>query len=251
MASNDKAALILIRKFEEGRSKNDRFSQRAFAQRLGISSGALSEIIKGKRTLTTVQKKKLAPRLQLSPNEQIDFFEDELPDHLKQRRQEYHRLTTDQFHLISDWWHFAILNLTKTKGFKPLPSWISERLGLSMKVTQEAWDRLFRLGHLKKTGSKVLREYPRIESSDDLLNLSVQKAHLEDLQLMEQSLRQVPIHLRDHTSMTIVMNKKDMARAKELIRLFQDNFSDTIEAKSGDEVYRLSMSLFPLSKVQE
>ena len=247
----DKASLLLLKKFEEGKEKNPRWSQRAFAKRLGVSSGALSEIMQGKRPLTSQLKKKLADKLQLSPLEQAAFFEDETPGHLKQSRFDYHRLTTDQFHMIADWWHYGILNLLKTKGFKATPMFIARRLGLTPRVAEEAWERLLRLGHIKRVGQRVQREFPRMETSDDVMDLSIRKSHLEDTRLIENSLIEVPIELRDHTSMTVVMNKKDIKKAKELIRLFQDKFSDEIEVDPGEEVYRLSIALFPLSKVTE
>lgn len=249
--TQDKAVLLLLKKYEEGKQKNARWSQRAFAARLGLSSGALSEIFQGKRILSSTLKKKIAAKLQLSPLEESEFFAEELPTHLKIHRLEYYKLSNDQFHLISDWWHFAILNLLKTREFKASVPWISKRLGLSEKVTQEAWDRLFRLGHLAKDGKKVVRAFPRIETSDNLFDLSIQKSHLQDLELMERSLRDVPVDQRDHTSMTLVMNKKSMAKAKELIRLFQDRFSDEVESNPGDEVYKLSISLYPLTQVTE
>ncbi|MNL33252.1 hypothetical protein D3C87_1551510 [compost metagenome] len=51
--------------------------------------------------------------------------------------------------------------------------------------------------------------------------------------------------------MTIVINKKDIKKAKEMIRVFQDKFVSELEVNPGDEVYRLSVSLFPLSKIAE
>ena len=246
-----KAAQILLKKFEEGKQRNTRWSQRAFAKKLGLSSGALSEIMKGKRVLSLQIKKKLASKLQLSPLEQIDFFDEEMPAHLRIKRIEYVQLSSDQFHLISDWYHFAILSLINTKDFKPLPSFIAQRLGLPIKIVLEAWERLFRLGHLAKSGKKVIRNFPRIETTDDMFDLSIQKAHLEDQKLIEKSLLENPVTLRDQRSMTITMNKKDLARAKELIMIFQDQFSAEIETSPAEEVYRLSIALFPLTVVSE
>lgn len=249
---NVKASQILVQKFEEARQRNGRWSKRAFAKKLGLSSGALSEIMAGKRALSAQAKKKLAGKLQLSPKEQIEFFDDELPSHLRQKKIEYFQLSSDQFHLIADWWHYAILNLTQTKGFQPLPSWIAKRLGLPIKIALEAWERLFRLKHLEKAETgKVVRKYPRLETNDGLFDLSIQKSHLENAHLIETSILEVPVHLRDHTSMTLVLNKKDIPKAKEMIRLFQDQLSDEIEKYPGEEVYRLSISLFPLTKVTE
>ena len=76
----------------------------------------------------------------------------------------------------------------------------------------------------------------------------MRKSHLEDLKLIEKSLLENPLHVRDHTSMTLVLNKSDLAKAKELIRIFHDDFSRKIEVNSGEEVYKLSVSLFPLTR---
>jgi uncharacterized protein (TIGR02147 family) len=252
-SANNKVTTLLLKKFKEGQVKNPRWSQRAFAQKLGVSSGALSEILKGKRSLSTPLKKKMAEALQLSPQEQIDFFDDDLPENLKPAKHEYFKLSVDQFHLISDWWHFAILNLLRTRGFKAEQSWISQRLGLQTKLVTDAWDRLIRLGHLKRQGGKVVREYPNIETSDDFFDLSIQKSHIEDTKLIERNLLEGVYGYRDHTSMTMAVRKKDIQRAKELIRIFQEQFGKELEAKdnTGDEVYRLTISYFPLTKIQE
>lgn len=246
---NNKAIVLLLRKFEESKQKNARWSQRAYAAKIGLSSGALSEILQGKRPLSPQLKKKISSKLQLSPMEESEFFEEDLPNHLKTHRLEYFKLTTDQFHLISDWWHYAILNLMNTKGFKPSNVWISERLGLSTNTIEEAWERLMRLNLIKKDGKKFIRTFNRLETSDELLNLSVQKSHIQDLELIEKSITQVKPEFRDHTSMTVVVNKKSIAKAKELIRLFQDRFSEETEVNDGDEVYKLSVSFFPLTQI--
>lgn len=253
--TNTKAADLLFQKFKESQLKNAKWSQRAFAQKLGVSSGALSEIMKGKRTMSPQLKKKIAAILQFSPIEQLDFFGEDLPENLRPVRHDYFRLSSDQFHLISDWWHYAILNLIKTRGFKADQSWIADRLGLPLKVVSEAWDRLLRLGHLKQSKGKISREYPRLETSDGFFDVSIRKAHIEDTQLIEKSIVEGSTEFRDHTSMTVVINKKNLKRAKELIRLFQDQFSEEIEGslkgELPDEVYRLSISFFPLTKIPE
>jgi len=249
-----RATGLLLRKLQETQLKNARFSQRAFAQKLGVSSGTLSEVLKGKRALSLAQKKRMAEALQLSPQEQLDFFEDDLPDYLRPVRKEYFQLSMDQFHLISESWHWAILNLLRTKGFRFDQDWISARVGQPVRVVSEALDRLFRLGHLKRNGTKVQREHPRIETTDDFFDLSIRKAHLEDTKLIEKSILETPLDLRDNTSLTIVVNKKDLKRAKEMIRIFRDKFCDEIEVpedKLGEEVYRLSVAFFPLTNKQE
>ena len=79
--------------------------------------------------------------------------------------------------------------------------------------------------------------------------MSLQKSHLQDLELIEKSILDVPVNLRDHTSMTVVINKKSILKAKELIRLFQDRFAQDVEVDQGEDVYKLSVSFYPLTKV--
>jgi transcriptional regulator with XRE-family HTH domain len=247
----DKALEVLLKKYEEGRQKNTRWSKRAFAKRLGVSPGALSEIFSQKRSLSLKLRRKMAGKLELSPMEEADFFSVGLPSGQDESRIDYHILEEDQFRLISDWWYFAILNLVKTKGFRPSPIWIAKRLGITPKTATEAWERLFRTQHLEWSGKKVVRKYPRIGTSDETINLAARKSHLEDLKLAERSLNQVPLQWRDHSSMTLVIDRKDIQKAKEMIRLFQDKFAKEIHKESGDEVYKLSMALLPLSKIEE
>lgn len=251
MQNENEAVQILIRHYEEAKLRNPRLSKRGFAQRVGLSSGALSEIMTGKRPLTLAIKKKVAAKLQLSPEEEVRFFNDALPDSLRPQRQEHMQLSSDQFHLISDWWHWALLNLIRTKDFRPHVGWMAKRLGMSQQIVGDAWDRLFRLGFLAKSGTRIVRKHANIETSNDLFDLSIRKAHLEDLKLMENSLFEVPLNLRDHSCITLSVSRKDLPKAKEMIRLFQDQFAHRFEKTSGDEVYRLNVALFPLTQVLE
>ncbi len=247
--SRDRSILILQKKLQEAQVRNPRLSQRAFALKMGLSSGAISEVLSGKRALSHQMKLKIAARLHLSPKEEIDFFQIESTESDTSAQQGYVELSNDQFHLISDWWHFALLNLIHTKGFKPQLNWFSKRIDVSREVLSEAWDRLIRLGFAEKNSSGAyVKKFPQLASSDELLNLSVRKSHLEDLKLAERSLLDLPIEIRDHTSFTLTVNKKDIKKAKEMIRVFQDQFGKKIETIPGEEVYRLNIAFFPLTQ---
>ncbi len=252
MDAQNRALKILKLKYQENKLKNPRWSLRAFANRCGMSSGAISEIMSGKRELTLKARQKIAQALQLSPKEQFEFFDEKLPDHLRKKRQAQASvlISEDQFCLISDWWHFAILNLLKTKNFRGSMNWISQRIGLPIRVVEQAWERLFRLGYIKKENQKIIRTYPHLNTTDGFFNLSIQKSHIEDLKLIENSIRNLPPEVRDFTSMTISLKRKDLKKAVEMIRLFQEEFEHEIESDEGDEVYRFVMSLFPLTVIE-
>lgn len=240
---------ILWRRFEETKTRNPQFSLRAYAQRLGVSSGALSEILKGKRALSHSVKQRVAAKLLLSPKETLDFFQNDLPAQMSVAADDRLILSQDQFHLISDWWYFGLLNLLKTRGFKNQISWMARRLGLTTQIITDAWDRLFRLGYLEMKNSKVVRKQSNLKTTDNLKDISIRKAHLADLSLIEKSLADLPYQLRDNTSCTFVIDKKDLAKAKEMIRIFQNQFLNEIGKDTGDEVYKMSIALFPITQV--
>src|SRR5690348_4546236 len=79
MENQQTDALVLLRqKLEEAKIRNSSWSQRAFAKKLGLSSGALSEIMTGKRPLSMKARKKIIDRLQLSPDERRRLLADEI-----------------------------------------------------------------------------------------------------------------------------------------------------------------------------
>ena len=247
--SKDQALNILLSKLAEAQIKNPNFSLRAFAKKLGVSSGALSEILKGKRPLSNSIKQRIADKLLLSPQESLEFFQKNLPEKMGLTSDNRLTLSQDQFQLISNWWYFGLLNLIKTNDFKNQESWMARRLGLNVNTVTEALDRLSRMGHIEKKGSQLVRKYPNIKTTDHLMDSSIRKSHLEDLSLIEKSIRDVPMQLRDNTSCTFVIDKKDLPKAKELIRIFQSQFLNLVGKDSGEEVYKLSVSLYPLTQV--
>src|SRR5579885_2259362 len=124
--------LALQRKLNEAltnaRLRNRAYSLRAFARKLEISPAALSEILNGKRNVSKRLAERLVNNLVLPPNESkaiLDLFPEPgegrraLPvgDRLGVNGQG--DLSNDQFHVISEWYHFAILSLAETTDFRP------------------------------------------------------------------------------------------------------------------------------------
>ena len=62
----------------------------------------------------------------------------------------YGELQIDIFNLISDWHHYAILSLGDIKPNRANPKWISAQLGITLRDASNAFDRLLRLGLIKK-----------------------------------------------------------------------------------------------------
>jgi uncharacterized protein (TIGR02147 family) len=236
------AQQILHSKFAELKRKNSRFTLRAFAARLGVSSGALSEMLSGRRKLTVKAAEKLAIKLALSPAEKAKFT------NATPIKQEFAQLSQDQFHLISDWWHFAILNLIETRDFKNDLDWMASRLLINRSLVEAALERLKRLGMIVASGKSLKRKEARYETTDEVLDLSIRRAHQADLELVQKSLDQDDHGVRDMTSITFPLDPSQLKEAKAFIRTFQDQFIERFGTPEASEVYRMSLQLFPLTK---
>jgi uncharacterized protein (TIGR02147 family) len=247
----------LNEKFEEIRAKNPAFSLRAFSRRLDISPSTLTRILSGTRRVSRPLAEQLCDKLMLDPQERSDILGN-FPQRKKYRQASrfhaevdpgYLQLTADQFRIIGEWYHFAILSLLKTKGFKSDPEWIAERLGISVREAITALDRLERLEMIQKDSSgEWTRTHPRFRTTDDVMNLSLKKAHRQYLELGLEALAHVPTELRDFTAITMPTNPELLPKAKELIRKFQDELSALLESEPGTEVYKFCTQLIPLTK---
>lgn len=225
---------------------NERYSKRAYAKKLGISHGPLVEIMNGKRKVSVAMAKKLCERLPLSPR-QIDLIISK-PITSIQKEVEF-ELKEDQFFLISDCRHFALLNLIKIKSQSHKPKALAERLDLSEDKVRAMLERLLRLEMIEidKNGN-YRRTKETLKTSDDVLSLSIKAAHKSMLGITVERLDDTALELRDFSSITMAINTKKIAAAKQLIRKFQDDLSSLLEDEKADEVYSFNMQLIPMTK---
>lgn len=126
--------------------KNSRYSLRAFSRSLAIDAGMLSRVISGQRIPTQVFSKKILPHLGLSLAVEKKFLESVAKANKEksfvknraalkkilnaQASAPRRNLSPDLFHIISDWYHYAILQLMETEDFEPNAGWIAKALGI-------------------------------------------------------------------------------------------------------------------------
>lgn len=168
----------------------------------------------------------------------------------------YKQLTLDSFSVISDWYHYAILELTHVEGFRPEPLWISRRLGITKTEVNIAIERLFRLQLLKETESGQWCEISENGMMTHLKpGLSSDGARKYQCQLLELSMRavqEIPVSKRNHTSAAFCFDPKDLPHAIERISEFRRKFASEFQPmRKGTEVYQIQISFFPLTHSKE
>ena len=152
--------------------------------------------------------------------------------------------------MIANWHYWGILELLKLPDFKHTLEDICNRLGIRPDVAQSAVERLESLGFLKVKDSNFILLTPSSSwATTEKTTLARKELQRSFLQKSQEALEEIPFELRDHSSITIAIDVNRMTEFKEKLTDMRREFGRFAQ-KTGtlDEVYTLTMSLFPLSK---
>ncbi|OQW48824.1 MAG: hypothetical protein A4S09_13580 [Proteobacteria bacterium SG_bin7] len=245
--SND-FRLLLQRELIERCRKNPKYSLRAFAKALGIVPSALSDMLNGKRTITPASIERLGLALGLELSEVKKYVKGQTPT----ADQNYQQLTMDTYAIISDWYHYAILELMKIKTFKSDRAWIARCLGITKSEVNAAFERLCRVDLIRvdKKGNWIDTSNgfsTNIENSN-LTSAANKRLQKQILEMSIQALETLSPKVRNHTSMTMPVNPKKLPIAIEKIKKFRRDLCELLENdRDISEVYQLAISLFPIT----
>ncbi len=241
--------LWLQRQFTERCKKNGRYSLRAFAKSLKMDASSVSQILSGKRKLSRKSTLAVCEMLSATPKELRAFG-------LIQAKQgavdEFTQLNFDTYAVISDWYHYAILELTYVNGFKANPKWIAKKLAITAEEAKSAVERLKRLGLLMEENGSL------IKTSKLLTNHSVVSTSGAHKQLQKQIIEKALLAIdgcdaeeKDITSMTMAIDVQNMDRARALIKKFRRDLCALLEDGIQSRVYHLGIQLYPVSESEE
>jgi transcriptional regulator with XRE-family HTH domain len=239
---NSEVIKRLTEELTYSRSKNPSYSLRAFSNRLNIHASALSEILNGKREVTKKMGTKILEGLGVSPDE-IDIILN------NKKRSSHSDLSLEHFKVISDWYYFAILSLAEIDGFSDDPLWLAERLNITPKLAREALNRLITLGYLERGDENDLHVTNiNYKTPTDIANSSLKNHTSQTLELASNSLFRDSVEKRDFSTVTMAIDTDQIPVAKNMIRSFRKKLSKKLESGNKNEVYKLSIQLFPLSR---
>lgn len=237
--------------------KNPRYSLRAFARSLGMSHATLSHLLRGTRKLSIQAQIRIGKALGLSERDLATLGGVD-PGHQKVLgpRKRVTKITLENFAPASDWYFDAILELTRTKAFKPDPKWIASRLGITVSEVHFAVQALKKLGHLA-----VMPSGQWIDSSGDNTNISgFETSELSARKLQKQILAKAALAIdevdgsrRNHTSLAVAIDPNDLPEVRERIREFRRELWAFLQRPGiqATEVYQLAVAFFPLSETYE
>lgn len=247
---------LLTTRFSEARLRNPAVSLRSFARKAGLSASALSEILSGKRRVSRVLAERILNKLCVDP-EQSAALLGAFP--AKARRGspvpagpllKYAELGIEQFRAVSEWYHFAILSLAEIDGYRHDAAWIAGRLGIRKPDAAAALERLEKLGMLRwdAASGKPVHGASAYSTTDGLADLSIRKAHAQNLELAQKSLENDPVNERDFSAVTMAIDPDRLPEARRMIREFEDRLCAFLEGGAKKEVHKICVQLFPLTR---
>lgn len=232
------------------KSRNPNGSLRSFAKRVGIHASALSHILNGNRNITQKQLTKILNNLNIDPEKKKKLLGLLQPVAIKSFKENI-QLEAVAFKVISEWENYAVLSLINCSDFKFDLGWMALRLGISESKVKHCLDCLMQLKLVSISEGNLTRTNLNISTSDETINLSIRKSHDENLKLASESLYRDSNSQRDFTCVTMAIAPNQIPLAKEMIRKFQDEISSVLESGDLTEVYRMSIQLFPLTKINQ
>ena len=247
---------------------NPRYSLRAFAKSLDLDPSILSRILNGHKRPTPDLSNKILSKLGLNPKEAKNFLlsmaEAYEEDGVKRKKSEVKEilkrprgkmperdLGPEVFRYISDWYHYAILQLLQEDHFKYDTRWIARELGILEMEAKLAIDRMIELEMIAIQNGKLVRTAERLTTGDLSITTSALRKRIK--QITEKSLHSLEndsIELRNHTTMTMAIDPEQIPLAKEMIQDFMDQLSSVLQTKKKN-VYELQINLFPLQRTSK
>lgn len=259
------AKTILAEILSERCAVNPRYSLRAFARDLDISPQQLSNVINGRRGIGPALAETISLKLNLPESLKVQFTESLKARFSRSKVQrkvsktkmkilesdnQLKTLEVDVFKVISNWYHFTLVELIKISKSKfHHPTFFSSRLGIPESEVLLALERLERLNLIRSVGKKWVVNQETLIADFEISPESVKIFHKQILEKAMKALAFQSSGERYGSSSTLSIKLTDLERAKELIQKFRLEFDELIsDPANGEEVFGLSIQFFKLTQ---
>lgn len=251
-SSSTSFRLFLQQELAHRCSRNPQYSLRSFALQLDKDHSTLSQLLRGKRPMTRKTIEQIGSKLGLE-RDLIESFiaRERIAGPHDAPLAEIQQLTQDTAELVSNVYHYAILELVRLAEFKPDSRWIARVLDIPIDEVNIALNRLIRLRLLDMEARDrwVDKSGDTTASFDEFTGVAIQRLSEQVRSLFESALRDTAQEYRAHSSTTLAVNTARLPAALEVIARFRRELAELLESGGCDEVYQLEISLFPISKI--
>ena len=165
----------------------------------------------------------------------------------------FQELKDEEFKLISEWHHLAILEALDLDGAIGTAPWLARHLPLSVVEIAAALRRLEHLGLVAAEDGVFTRTKSRVATSTEVPSTAIRQHHQQVLALAADAVEGQNVQRRSLNSLMIGIERARLpaafARLHAFVREFDAEFGDQENAlATKDAVYCLAMQLFELTK---
>jgi uncharacterized protein (TIGR02147 family) len=167
--------------------------------------------------------------------------------------------------LESSWLFYAALSAMELRDMDSSVEWMAKRLGADRDQMARILDLIENMGMLDRSAIPWRLRPERLSSGRGRRRLAVEKAHREyidlarafvtDPELADTLAASTPDHSKataDISGMTVSVDRHRLPEAMRMIREFRRSLAEFLgggpDCMQNDEVYRLNVQLFPLTR---
>lgn len=240
-------SIILKEELLRRKKKNLGYSLRAFSNAMGLSASFVSKVLSGKKQISVEKLVLIAGRLKLEGSTL-----EELSVHFSNpKKTNFEEVNLDHFKFISDWYYYALLELTTLRDFVFDKNWIAKKLNLSVELIERSLERLIRIEllTLNEKGFYYCSQLNLTNAGQKVPN-SAHREHERQLLIKSiEAIDTIDFSERSHSSITMAIPSHRINEAREKIKIFQREMNELLQREGNrDSVYNLSISFFPLTK---
>jgi uncharacterized protein (TIGR02147 family) len=261
----------LTRHFQYRKLNNPQFSYQVWAKRLSIrASSILCMVVKGNRPPSLELRDKLKTEMGLDHREAryFDLLVEvkknggdvtrtlQLMKELEETHPQkgFRLIEQDQFRAISNWYHYALLELIECRHFIEDPALLSQSFEFQVSELElkEAIATLLRLGLLARNKKgKLFRVPGPLITHSDQSDEGLRIYHEQTLQNARQAIRSQNSSEREINGLTLCLKAAKIPEAKKKLRSFLEDFCREFDGgESSDQVYQLESCFFRLARLK-
>lgn len=224
-------------------AKNPRYSRRAFAKKIGVSSGTLSDVLKQKTRLTPERALEIMERLDLSMRDRSRMLV--LLGKSEKIRQQLS--SSKEYTVMENWLYRTVLFAFDIETVSMTPEILSEKLGIPQEKISTIVEHLLELKLLTQSDDgKITRTKVMWTVPDSFVESFAHNIYFQNLELAGKAVKKMPAAQRDFTTLTFAGNSRQLGEARKEISKFYEKMLALMEEPATDNVYQISVFLHPL-----
>jgi uncharacterized protein (TIGR02147 family) len=257
-----------IRDYFSARKKsNPAFSHRVFARQAGFkTSNFMHLVMGGKRNLTKDSMTKIAFAMKLKRRE-WDYFENLVfycqSETVKDREHYLARLNTirkgaffkqlggDHYEYIANWLNPVVRELAGMSGSNVDEGKLSARIAAHVTPAEvrKSLELLLRLGMLSRTpGGGYKQTDSLLSTGPGITGVAAARYHIGTMALAAEAIERFKPEERELVGLTLGVGKQTFERIRERMWEFRQEILAMADDPSPEQVYQLSIQLFPMTR---